>query len=218
MSAAGMARATGLSRDPTISMALAELRRARVVVEAQASERTRGLGRPASAFALNPEAGTCLGLHLGRETMRLVIADVSHSVVFERNIPLGLTIPRPSPPRRRVRRSAPPIAKSAVRKAACSASASRCRAPSRPTASSNARASCRSGRAWTCAPSSSRARAHDFRRQRKQLRGDRRNDLGRGDGLWDFVARRSTSASAARSSIADASSPASLARGASSDT
>jgi predicted NBD/HSP70 family sugar kinase len=89
VSAAEIARATGLARS-TISMALAELRRARVIVAAAAAEGARGLGRPASAFALNPQAGTCLGLHLGRETMRLVIADVSHSVIFERTIPLGL--------------------------------------------------------------------------------------------------------------------------------
>ena len=86
MSAAEMARATGLARS-TISMALAELRRARVVVEAQTAEGTRGVGRPAAAFALNPEAGTCVGLHLGRDDIRLLIADVSHSVIFERNVP-----------------------------------------------------------------------------------------------------------------------------------
>jgi predicted NBD/HSP70 family sugar kinase len=89
VSAGEIARLTGLARS-TISQALAELRRARVIVEAAAPAGARGLGRPASAFALNPEAGTCLGLHLGRETLRLLIADVSHSVIFERNVALGL--------------------------------------------------------------------------------------------------------------------------------
>jgi predicted NBD/HSP70 family sugar kinase len=88
VSAAEVARVTGLARS-TISMALAELRRARVVVEAPSSEGERGVGRPAAAFALNPEAGTCVGLHLGMVDIRLLVADVSHSVIFENTIPLG---------------------------------------------------------------------------------------------------------------------------------
>jgi predicted NBD/HSP70 family sugar kinase len=87
-SAAEVARATGLARS-TISVALAELRRSRVIVETMPPDGARGVGRPAAAFALNPEAGTCVGLHLGRTEMRLLVADVSHSVIFENIIPLG---------------------------------------------------------------------------------------------------------------------------------
>jgi predicted NBD/HSP70 family sugar kinase len=87
-SAAEVARATGLARS-TISVALAELRRSRVIVETMPLDGARGVGRPAAAFALNPEAGTCVGLHLGRTEMRLLVADVSHSVIFENIIPLG---------------------------------------------------------------------------------------------------------------------------------
>ena len=60
-SAADVARATGLARS-TISMALAELRRSQVVVETPPPDGARGVGRPAAAFALNPEAGTCVGV------------------------------------------------------------------------------------------------------------------------------------------------------------
>jgi predicted NBD/HSP70 family sugar kinase len=87
-SAADVARATGLARS-TISMALAELRRARVVVETPPPDGARGVGRPAAAFALNPEAGTCVGVSLGRTEIRLLVADVSHSVISENTIALG---------------------------------------------------------------------------------------------------------------------------------
>lgn len=89
VSAAEVARATGLARS-TISMAFAELRRARLIVETAPAGGERGVGRPAAAFALNPEAGTCVGLHFGMTEMRLLVADVSHSVIFEETIALGL--------------------------------------------------------------------------------------------------------------------------------
>ena len=87
-SAAGIARVTGLARS-TISMALAELRRSGLVVELSSAESVRGVGRPAATYALNPEAGTCVGLHLGLDELRLLAADVSHSVICETRLPLG---------------------------------------------------------------------------------------------------------------------------------
>lgn len=88
ISAAQIAGVTGLARS-TISMALAELRRSGVVVEVAPGESARGVGRPAGAFALNPEAGTCVGLHLGLDEMRMIVANVSHSVICEKILPLG---------------------------------------------------------------------------------------------------------------------------------
>ena len=88
VSANEIARATGLARS-TISQALAVLRGADVIVEAPAADAARGVGRPAASFALNPRAGTCLGLHLSLDEIKLVAVDVSHSVIFEKNIPLG---------------------------------------------------------------------------------------------------------------------------------
>ena len=88
VSANEIARATGLSRS-TISQALTELRNARVIVEATAQGAARGVGRPAASFALNPRAGVCLGLHLSLDEIRYVAADVSHSVIFEKTVPLG---------------------------------------------------------------------------------------------------------------------------------
>jgi predicted NBD/HSP70 family sugar kinase len=86
-SANDLARATGLARS-TISTVLSELRKNRVIVETAQTEASRGVGRPAANFALNPEAGTCVGFHLSLSEMRMMIADVSHSVIFEQNIPL----------------------------------------------------------------------------------------------------------------------------------
>jgi predicted NBD/HSP70 family sugar kinase len=88
-SAADIARATGLARS-TISMALAELRRARVIVEVSAPDSTRRVGRPTVALALNPEVGTCIGLQLGLREIRLLVADVSHSVICRDTIALKL--------------------------------------------------------------------------------------------------------------------------------
>jgi predicted NBD/HSP70 family sugar kinase len=88
VSANEIARATGLARS-TISQALAELRTSGVIIEASVSETARGVGRPAANFALNPRAGACIGIHLSLDEIRLMAADVSHSVIFEQTVPLG---------------------------------------------------------------------------------------------------------------------------------
>ena len=89
VSAADLARATGLARS-TISQALTELRRAKAIVETSAGEAARGVGRPASAFALNPRAGVCFGVHLSLDCVHTIVADVSHSVICEQTLTLGL--------------------------------------------------------------------------------------------------------------------------------
>ena len=83
-----LSRATGLARS-TISTVLADLRRVKVVVETHGASPSRGVGRPAASFALNPESGTCVGLHLSLSEVRMMVADVSHSVITEQNIPLA---------------------------------------------------------------------------------------------------------------------------------
>jgi len=88
VSANEISRATGLARS-TISQALAELRGAGVIVEAPLADSARGVGRPAANFALNPRAGACLGLHLSLDDIKLIAADVSHSIIFEKTIVLG---------------------------------------------------------------------------------------------------------------------------------
>jgi predicted NBD/HSP70 family sugar kinase len=89
ITAADLARATGLARS-TISTALSELRSAKIVIEVAQSMEVRGVGRPTSVFSLNPRAGTCIGLHVGLSSLRLIVADVSHAVLHHDEIELGL--------------------------------------------------------------------------------------------------------------------------------
>jgi predicted NBD/HSP70 family sugar kinase len=89
ITAADLAKATGLARS-TISTALSELRSAKIVLEVAQSMEVRGAGRPTSVFSLNPRAGTCIGLHVGLSSLRLIVADVSHAVLHHDEIELGL--------------------------------------------------------------------------------------------------------------------------------
>ena len=84
-----LARITGLARS-TVSTALADLRKSRIVVEVGTQdESARGVGRPATVLSLNPQAGTCVGFHLGLAEIKIVLADVAHSIIDERVIELG---------------------------------------------------------------------------------------------------------------------------------
>lgn len=89
LSAADIARRTGLAKS-TVSAALSNLRSEGVVIPVpDAGDATKGVGRPATALTLNPEAGTCLGIHLALDEIRVVVADVAHSVIGEQILSLG---------------------------------------------------------------------------------------------------------------------------------
>jgi predicted NBD/HSP70 family sugar kinase len=89
LSAAEIARRTGLARS-TVSVALAELRRSGIVVEQEPPAMpAKGVGRPATTLTLNPQAGTCVGVHLSLESVDVLVADVAHSVISEQTIGLG---------------------------------------------------------------------------------------------------------------------------------
>lgn len=93
LSAGQLARGTGLARS-TISTALLGLRKSNLVVESQPTEeRSKGIGRPAATLALNPQAGSCVGIHIGLDEVRIMVADVSHSVISEQTIQLALDYP-----------------------------------------------------------------------------------------------------------------------------
>ena len=90
LSASQITRLTGLARS-TVSSALNGLRKSGMVIEASTSrDGVRTIGRPAAAVTLNPTAGTCVGIHLGLQQIRIVVADVSHSVIAEQTIPMAL--------------------------------------------------------------------------------------------------------------------------------
>ena len=44
-------------------------------------------------MTLNPKAGTCVGVHLALEQIRVIVADVSHSVIAEQTIPMARDYP-----------------------------------------------------------------------------------------------------------------------------
>lgn len=85
VSASQIARSTGLARS-TVSTILTDLKRSSLVVEVET--RSPGLGRPALAHSLNPEAGTCAGILLGLDEIRIVLADVAHNVLADITMPL----------------------------------------------------------------------------------------------------------------------------------
>lgn len=85
VSASQIARSTGLARS-TVSTILSDLKKSNLVVEVET--RSPGLGRPALAHSLNPEAGTCVGALLGLDEIRIVLADVAHNVLADISIPL----------------------------------------------------------------------------------------------------------------------------------
>ncbi|MGW5262886.1 ROK family protein [Microbispora sp. NPDC004025] len=79
-----LAQVTGLSK-PTISMALADLERARLV--RPVGLRTGGAGRAALLYEIRPEAGWVLAADLGRTTVRLALADLVGDVAARRQEP-----------------------------------------------------------------------------------------------------------------------------------
>ncbi|MGI5154952.1 ROK family protein [Microbispora sp. CA-102843] len=79
-----LAQVTGLSK-PTISMALADLERARLV--RPVGLRTGGAGRAALLYEIRPEAGWVLAADIGRTTVRLALADLVGDVVVRRQEP-----------------------------------------------------------------------------------------------------------------------------------
>ena len=97
LSGTQIANILGLAKS-TVSMTLAELRKAAMVVDGAAPEtgRSAGAGRPAMAVTLNPQAGTCVGLLLGLEHMQLIVADVSHAVLSRQDRPASRPTIRPT--------------------------------------------------------------------------------------------------------------------------
>jgi predicted NBD/HSP70 family sugar kinase/predicted transcriptional regulator len=90
MSAAQIARQTGLARS-TISTAVGELKASRIVVEREKEESEKGgAGRPGILLTLNPQAGTCMGVHLAYDGLQIVVADMSHSIIAEESVKLGV--------------------------------------------------------------------------------------------------------------------------------
>jgi predicted NBD/HSP70 family sugar kinase len=94
VSRAELVRATGLSRTTVVSI-IDELAERGLIVERQedASERQRGRGRPAALIRLHPSAGVALGICVGREDVRVALADLSLTVLAHRHARFELDTP-----------------------------------------------------------------------------------------------------------------------------
>jgi predicted NBD/HSP70 family sugar kinase len=79
-----LAQATGLSK-PTISVALADLERARLV--RPVGLRTGNAGRAALLYEIRPQAGWVLAVDIGRAYVRLALADLVGEIVARRDEP-----------------------------------------------------------------------------------------------------------------------------------
>jgi len=84
LSAAQLSKLTGLAKS-TVSVALAELRRADMVVEVS-TESGGTVGRPARTLSLNPKAGTCIGILIGQTEIQVIVADVAHTILADRTV------------------------------------------------------------------------------------------------------------------------------------
>lgn len=85
LSATQIARISGLAKS-TVSTALTELRRSGMVVESETDGRSAGVGRPATLLTLNPQAGTCVGILVGFDHIQVMVADVSHAILFDESV------------------------------------------------------------------------------------------------------------------------------------
>jgi predicted NBD/HSP70 family sugar kinase len=79
-----LAAATGLSK-PTISLALADLERAGLVLSV--GHRTGSAGRAALLYKIRPEAGWVIGLDVGREWIRAALVDLSGEIAVREDVP-----------------------------------------------------------------------------------------------------------------------------------
>jgi predicted NBD/HSP70 family sugar kinase len=87
ISRAQLARATGLSK-PTVSLALANLERARLVRPVGQVGSERG-GRQAILYEPDPTAGYVVGIDIGRSWVRVAVADLASTIIArceERNL------------------------------------------------------------------------------------------------------------------------------------
>ncbi|MGH2839555.1 MAG: ROK family transcriptional regulator [Solirubrobacteraceae bacterium] len=82
-SRADLARLTGLSRS-TVSTLVADLQASGMVVEQDTGTRTSQQGRPPTLLALGRSAGLVLGIDFAHEHVHVAIADLSRTILAER--------------------------------------------------------------------------------------------------------------------------------------
>jgi predicted NBD/HSP70 family sugar kinase len=85
-SAPELAADTAMSRS-AVSGILTDLRQRQMVLDV--ATRQGGLGRPMLLHGLNPAIGTCAGILLGLEEIRVSLCDVTHRVLTDESVPLA---------------------------------------------------------------------------------------------------------------------------------
>jgi predicted NBD/HSP70 family sugar kinase len=91
-SRAELARLTALAPS-TVSAVVADLQDTGLVIEPADRPPPAGLGRPPVLVALDRSAGVAVGIDFGKRHVRVALADLSHTVLAERNDPLGADLP-----------------------------------------------------------------------------------------------------------------------------
>ncbi|GAA3132620.1 MULTISPECIES: ROK family protein [Nonomuraea] len=81
LSRAQLTERTGLSRTTMFAIVSGLLERSVLIETEGSAAEPRGRGRPAALVSLNPDAGLLLGLDLGRNRVRLAVANAAHQVV-----------------------------------------------------------------------------------------------------------------------------------------
>ena len=93
VSQADLSRMTGLSRT-TVSTLIGELRAGGFVAELDLPEVPRASaaqgGRPPVLLALDPSAGSAIGIDFGHSHVRVAISDLAHRILCERERPLAV--------------------------------------------------------------------------------------------------------------------------------
>jgi predicted NBD/HSP70 family sugar kinase len=95
VSQAEVSRLTGLSRT-TVSTLIGELRAGGFVAELEAPEVTRPIttqgGRPPVLLALDPSAGSAIGIDFGHSHVRVAVADLAHRILGENEQALAVDL------------------------------------------------------------------------------------------------------------------------------
>ena len=93
VSQADLSRLTGLSRT-TVSTLIGELRTSGFVAELEAPDATRAGGtqggRPPVLLALDPSAGSAIGIDFGHSHVRVAVADLAHRILCEQEEALAV--------------------------------------------------------------------------------------------------------------------------------
>lgn len=92
LSRAQLGERTGLSRG-TVTSIVGELLDAGLACEAAERVRSASLGRPTALVRLDRRAGLAAGLEIGKQHVRVAVADLGHELLAERDLEVAVDLP-----------------------------------------------------------------------------------------------------------------------------